>query len=42
MIEAIKREVRNAIRIVTNPDQFTTSQVCLAWRIVKQHGVPKR
>jgi hypothetical protein len=41
MNKAIKRELRNAVRVVTNADQFTESQVKLSWRMLKQHGVPQ-
>lgn len=36
--DVIARERRNALRIVTNPDLFTPSQLLLAWRILRQHG----
>ena len=38
MNKAIKRELRNAVRIVANPQLFTDSQINFAWRMLKQWG----
>lgn len=39
--EGLTRELRNAVRICANPDQFSESLIALSWKMLKQHGVPK-